>query len=238
MKKLSIISILILFANISFFNCDTDKKTIINENSNNGPFDWTTMLTPDGGKLKSAEEGPIRSALVEPTINLVDFQLEIRGLVDSSFFLTWDEIRALPAVYSDTILMYCVEGWEVFGNWKGILVGDLLGKAHVQPEGKYILFGCADGYTTTLPISYLLKYNAMLAYEVNDLPLKVHDGFPLRLIAFGQFGYKWAKWVNKIEVMNQSRTGYWESYGYPDRADVPVTRRSYYEGKNAPPLEY
>jgi DMSO/TMAO reductase YedYZ molybdopterin-dependent catalytic subunit len=198
----------------------------------------TTMATPSGGKLKPAEEGPVRSALGEPKIDLTAFQLEITGLVDSSFSLTWEEIQALPAAYSDTILMYCVEGWEVWGNWKGVLIKDLLDKAHIQPEGEYILFGCVDGYTTSLPISYLEKYNAMVAYQVNAFPLKEHDGFPLRLIAFGKYGYKWAKWVNKLEVMSQSQIGYWERQGYSDRADVPIKRRSYYEGENAKPLEY
>ena len=82
------------------------------------------------------------------------------------------------------------------------------------------------------------KYDAMLAYQVNGSPLKQHDGFPFRLIAVGKYGYKWAKWVNKLEVINKSRVGYWEGYGYSDRADVPIERRRYYEGSDAKPLEY
>lgn len=63
-------------------------------------------------------------------------------------------------------------------------------------------------------------------------------GFPLRLIAFGKYGYKWAKWVNQLKVIDQSQIGFWESIGFPDQADVPISRRSYYEGQNAKPLEY
>jgi DMSO/TMAO reductase YedYZ molybdopterin-dependent catalytic subunit len=90
-------------------------------------------------------------------------------------------------------IMYCVEGWEVWGNWKGILIKDLLDKAHLQSDGEYILFESRDGYKTALPISYLENYNAMLAYWVNNALLQKQDGFPLRLIAFGKYGYKWAK---------------------------------------------
>jgi DMSO/TMAO reductase YedYZ molybdopterin-dependent catalytic subunit len=134
--------------------------------------------------------------------------------------------------------MYCVEGWEVWGNWKGILVKHFLDKAHVQQQGKFVPFSCSECYTTALPISYLEKYHAMLVYQVNGKPLQEHDGFPLRLIAFGKYGYKWAKWINKLEVMNQSQIGYWEGFGYPDRAGVPLERRKYYEGSIAKPLEY
>jgi DMSO/TMAO reductase YedYZ molybdopterin-dependent catalytic subunit len=78
----------------------------------------------------------------------------------------------------------------------------------------------------------------MLAYEVNGNPLSTDDGFPLRLIAFGKFGYKWAKWVTTLDVMSETQLGYWEFRGYTDRADVPVERRRYYEGTDAQALEY
>ena len=234
LKKIATTSILFVFA-ILLFNCNDDKDI---DNGYNVLVDATSMATPNGGKLNPAQSGPERSALGVPKIDLKTFQLELTGLIDSSFILTWDEILAFPETFSDTILMYCVEGWEVWGNWKGILIKDLLEKAHVQPEGNHILFECDEGYTTALPISYLVKYNALLAYQVNDAPLPEHDGFPLRLIAFGKFGYKWAKWVKKLEIMDMSQIGFWERQGYTDKADVPIRRRSYYEGDNVKPLEY
>lgn len=219
----------------ALFNCGDDKTTYPKTRET---VDGKSMATPGGGILKTAESGPVRSALGVPEIDINTFQLEIYGLVDSAFSLSWAEILNWPATYSDTIIMYCVEGWEVYGNWKGILVRDLLDKARVRPEGDYILFECAEGYKTALPVSYLIKYDALLAYEVNNAPLRMHDGFPLRLIAFGKFGYKWAKWVNRLKVTNRSEIGYWERQGYSDRADVPVARRKFYEGDNAEPLKY
>jgi DMSO/TMAO reductase YedYZ molybdopterin-dependent catalytic subunit len=220
------------------FNCKEEGKIVRYNNENDGTVDVTTMATPNGGKLNPAEQGPVRSALGEPEIDLNTFRLEVTGLVDSSFSLSWEAINRLPSTFSDTILMYCVEGWEVWGNWKGIPVKELLDKASRQENGKYVLFHCAEGYTTTLPVAYLEKYNSLLAYEVNGNPLKPSDGFPLRLTAFGKYGYKWAKWVEKLEVIDESRLGYWEGYGYSDQAEVPVKRRRYYEGPDAKPLDY
>jgi len=221
---------LFLFA---FLYCDKKGGT-----NDGGTIDLNTILTPGGEKLLPAESGPVRTAIEEPSIDLTDFQLQIVGLVDSAFSLKWVEINDLPAIFSDTILMYCVEGWEVFGTWKGILVEDLLAKAKLQPNAEYVLFSTAEGYSTALPITYLIKYKALLAYEVNGSPLKPRDGFPLRLVAFGKFGYKWAKWITKLEVLDQTQIGFWEGYGYSDRADVPIERRRYYEGKGAMPLDY
>jgi DMSO/TMAO reductase YedYZ molybdopterin-dependent catalytic subunit len=218
-------------------SCSRDDEKIVKYNKD-GSIDVTTMATPYGGSLRRAEEGPVRSALGEPGVDLNAYRLEVTGLVDSSFTLTWEEIQNFPSAYTDTMIMYCVEGWEVWGNWKGILIEDLLEKARIQHGAQAIQFGCIDGYTTSLPLSYLLKYGGMLAYEVNGAPLLPRDGFPLRVIAFGKFGYKWAKWVNKVEVISESQLGFWEMRGYTDQANVPLERRKYYEGKDVEALEY
>jgi DMSO/TMAO reductase YedYZ molybdopterin-dependent catalytic subunit len=202
------------------------------------PVDGIAMATPKGEKLKSAENGPERSVLGRPRVDLDNFQLFISGLVHSPFSLTLAEIQKMPPFYTGKMVMYCIEGWEVWGNWKGILVKDLLKRASLKDNALYVMFHCADGYSTTLPIAYLEKYDAMLAYEVNGKTLRAEDGLPLRLIAFGKYGYKWAKWVNRIQVLDRTRKGYWEQRGYSDRANVRRGKRRHYEGADAEPLEY
>jgi len=234
-KTITIVTILI----IGFVSgCSDDKDPVTHGDKTHEGTDGITMATPNGGELKSAMDGPVRSALGEPTIALETFELSISGLVDSSYSLSWDEIKELPAVTTDTMIMYCVEGWEVWGVWKGVLIKDLLDKANVHDDGEYVLFESRDGYQTALSTAYLIKYNALLAYQVNNAPLQTHDGFPLRLIAFGKYGYKWAKWVYKLTVMDESQRGYWEKLGFSDQADVSLDRRRYYEGDTVKPLEY
>jgi DMSO/TMAO reductase YedYZ molybdopterin-dependent catalytic subunit len=238
MQRIKSISMFVILAAGLFLSCSEEKEPVTDEDKTNHEIDGTTMATPDGGELPSAVEGPVRSALGEPVIQLETFKLMVTGLVDSSYSLSWEEINEMPASYTDTMIMYCVEGWEVWGNWKGILVKDLLEKAHVQVEGEFVLFESMDGYRTALPVAYLEKYHALLSYEVNGAPLQKHDGFPLRLIAFGKYGYKWAKWVTGLEVISNSQLGYWEKLGYSDQADVPLDRRRFYEGDTVKPLNF
>ena len=208
------------------------------ETPGNRSVDVTTMATPKGERLKPAEDGPVRSTLGQPKVDLDSYQLAVSGLVNSPFSLTWEGIQEWPAAHTGKMIMYCIEGWEVWGDWKGILVKDLLQKASLKDNAQYVMFRCIDGYSTALPIAHLQKYDAMLAYEVNGKPLKDHDGFPLRLVAFGKYGYKWAKWVDELEVIDRPRKGTWETRGYSDRANVRVGRRRYYEGADAEPLDY
>ncbi len=229
-------SVLLFFTQLCVLHCSNNST--YTPPIKNDHTDGITMATPNGGVLKAADEGPVRSISTEPEINTDTFHLTVTGLVDSPLTMTWEEILSFPQTYTDTILMYCVEGWEVWGNWKGVKIADLLEKASLRPEADHIKFTCADGYTTSLPLSYLLRYNIILAHEVNGNPLSISDGFPLRVIAFGKFGYKWAKWITSLEVTDESEFGYWEARGYSDKADVPLDRRMYYEGDKAKVLEY
>lgn len=208
------------------------------EPSNTGPVDVTTAATPKGEKLRPAENGPIRSVLGKPKIDLDTFELSIAGLVNSPFSLSWEEIQELPTVNTGNMIMYCIENWEVWGDWRGFLVMDLLEEASLQDKAKYVMFHCVDGYSTSLPIDYIKKYDVMLSYEVNGKPLADMDGFPLRLIAFGKYGYKWAKWVNRLEALDRSKKGYWETRGYSDSGNIRLGKRRYYEGTEAEKLDY
>ena len=58
-----------------------------------------------------------------------------------------------------------------------------------------------------------------MAYRVNGECLEKF-GYPLRLAIPGKYGYKWAKWVVRIELVAHDRKGYWEGLGLPDRADL------------------
>jgi len=228
-------TILLLSAILSFFSCQESGEVSVNKAENQEDIDFTAL---DIEVLLPAEEGPVRSAFGNPVIEIDTFKLTISGLVDSSFSLGWEHILEFPASRTDTTIMYCVEGWEVWGDWKGILVKDLLNIASVKSNGEYILFESAEGYKTILSISYIEKYNAMLAYEVNGSFLQKHDGFPLRLIAFGKFGYKWSKWVENLTVMSSVQAADPVFEDYIDPANVPLNRRIPYEGNDIKPLEY
>ena len=247
MKAVTLFLVLLMAA---LTGCDDHQPTPINSNiTDTNPYPYTpdpnapqigglTGATPKGGPLKSAREGPERSIFGVPGIDINTFTLRVSGMVDSSLELTWPQILELPTATTDTMLMYCVEGWEVWGTWEGVLLDTLFSMAGIQPGAKYALLNTADGYSTSHEVAYLHKYNAMLAYKVNGEYLANNDGFPLRLICFGKFGYKWAKWVNDIELTNYNVLGFWEKNGYDDQALVPIERRIYFEGMNAEPIEY
>src|SRR5208283_4260840 len=102
-----------------------------------------------------------------------------------------------------------------------VAIDDLLQEAGASPNSTTLIFTGSDGYTTALPLGYVVQNNLILAYKVNNVTLPAAAGFPLMLIAQNQYGYKWIKWVTEINVSNDSSyLGYWESQGYPNNATV------------------
>jgi DMSO/TMAO reductase YedYZ molybdopterin-dependent catalytic subunit len=114
-----------------------------------------------------------------------------------------------------------VEGWDVTILWEGVLLKDLFNETGIKPETNTVIFYAYDGYSTSLPLDFILKNNILLAYKMNGYTLLPERGFPFQLVAESKLGYKWIKWVTAIELSsNESYKGYWESRGYSNEADI------------------
>ena len=71
------------------------------------------------------------------------YHLEVGGLVEAPFKLSLAELRKLPARTQIT-RHDCVEGWSAIGKWTGVHLADLLSRAKLKPEARYVVFHCAD----------------------------------------------------------------------------------------------
>ena len=84
------------------------------------------------------------------------------------------------------------------------------------------IFYAYDGYSTSLPLEYIINNNILIAYKMNDVALPAERGFPFQLVAESKYGYKWIKWITEIELSdNVDYKGFWESRGFSNDADFP-----------------
>jgi DMSO/TMAO reductase YedYZ molybdopterin-dependent catalytic subunit len=157
-----------------------------------------------------------------------DWRLDIDGLVEHPVKLSLDDLRAMPSRTQIT-RHDCVEGWSCIGKWKGVPLGPLLQQAGLRQGAAYVVFHCADRleeslsapkYYESIGLEDAFHPQTILAYEMNDQPLPVRHGAPLRLRVERQLGYKMAKYVMRIEVVSEfshigsGKGGYWEDLGY------------------------
>ena len=120
------------------------------------------------------------------------------------------------------ITLYCVEGWDATVLWKGALLKDIIDPAGAEETANTVIFHCVDGYTTSMPLDYMIDHDIILAYSSNNITLPPSLGYPFIVVAEDKLGYKWARWVNEIELSDDEEyKGYWESRGYDNEADAP-----------------
>jgi DMSO/TMAO reductase YedYZ molybdopterin-dependent catalytic subunit len=173
-----------------------------------------------GEKLGSIEDFRENSIHGPQTIDLGTYRLDVSGLVTAPRTYTYEQVLAHPK-YSKVVVLSCVEGWSVKILWEGILIKDLLAEAGVKPEAVTVIFHAYDGYTTSLPLGHVIDRDIMLAYMMNGVVLPPERGFPFQVVAEDKLGYKWAKWVTRIELSRDpAYKGYWESRGYDNDAGL------------------
>lgn len=173
------------------------------------------------GKLLEPAIGPRDNSITGvQTVDIESYRLTVDGLVNEPLEMTYDEVIALTP-YERLITLYCVEGWEASILWKGVRIADLFDKADVQSDAVTVIFHATDGYTTSLPLDTVLSRDLILAYQSNGLPLPPEMGFPFIVVAEDKLGYKWARWVTRIELSSDpDYLGYWEQVGYSNEAEV------------------
>lgn len=157
--------------------------------------------------------------------NFSEWNVEIVGLGRTPMSWSLAAIKELPSRTQIT-RHDCVEGWSAIGKWTGVPLGDLMRLAQPLPNARYAVFHCADvddegvAYYESMAIADTYHPQTILAYELNGSPLDIPHGAPLRLRFERQLGYKQAKYVKKIELVETlagiggGKGGYWEDQGY------------------------
>lgn len=146
--------------------------------------------------------------------------MSIEGAVEKPQELGWIDILKLPKAESVSNF-HCVEGWSVLDlKWEGIRFKNVVDLAKPTKKAEFVTFECADGYKTSLSLHELLGEQVLLAYKLNGKYIEEGIGAPLRLVVPHKYAYKSAMWITKIRLTMEKETGYWESRGYSDSADV------------------
>jgi len=149
-----------------------------------------------------------------PDFDLSKYRFRVWGEVEEELELTYEEILSLPSVelVAD---FHCVTRWSVREiQWEGVQTLEILKRARPLEGAGYVMVHCLEGYTTNLPLRYLMEEDSILAYKMFGETIPREHGYPLRLVVPKLYAWKSAKYVWGIEIRREDRPGYWEERGY------------------------
>ena len=182
------------------------------------PVEVRSYQGEDLSSVRDFRENSIRGP---QHIEIASYRLTVTGLTNRTAVYTYDEILAKFPGYKKIVTLHCVEGWDATILWEGILVRGILKDAGIDPRANTVVFTARDGYTTSFPLSYFTDRDILMAYRMNNVTVPDERGYPFTLVAEDKWGYKWIKWIEKIELTNDpSYRGYWEQRGYSNAGDL------------------
>ncbi len=174
----------------------------------------------EGKRLGSVDDFRENSIAGPQDVDRATYRLKVDGEVERPLSLTYAQVIAYPR-YEKLVRLNCVEGWSVDVLWEGVRLADLLEDAGARSGSPTVIFHCYDGYTTSLPLDFIVGEDILLAFKMNGIEMPTERGFPFQVVAQDRLGYKWAKWVTRIEVSDDpDYQGYWEQRGYDNSATV------------------
>jgi len=134
------------------------------------------------------------------------YKLRVSGLVQAPREFSLADLKAMRKQEQITT-HFCIQGWSGVAKWGGVPMRDILDLVKPLPEARYAVFySLADGseggrYYDAHEIFNMRHRLTILAYEMNEKPLSVLHGAPLRLRCENELGFKMVKWIAAIEFV-------------------------------------
>jgi DMSO/TMAO reductase YedYZ molybdopterin-dependent catalytic subunit len=185
-----------------------------------GPLPAVEVRQYRGEKLGSTTDFRENSIKGPQKVDRDKYRLRVDGAVEAPATYRYEEVLSREATYTKVVTLDCVEGWSVKILWEGVLLSDLIDRSRPDTDAVTVIFHAVDGYATSLPLSYLRDRRIILAYRMNGIEMPAERGFPFQVVAEDKWGYKWCKWVSRLELSRDpDYRGYWEQRGYSSSGD-------------------
>lgn len=178
----------------------------------------------------------IDTAISSPRINRDRWTLNITGAVDNPIELSYDDLLSLPTREAD-ITLSCISN-EVGGGlisnarWTGILLSDVLQEAGLSQDkiasaSEQLVGRSVDAWTSGFPTEIAFDgREALVAFGMNDEELPLKNGYPVRLVVPGLYGYVSAtKWLTEIELTDWGFDAYWIKRGWSKEGPIQTQSR-------------
>jgi len=189
-----------------------------------------TQLTPN------ANFYVVSKNVLDPTVQLDRWQLEVSGLVRQPRVWNYAKVMALPSE-TRAVTFECIAngpGGHLMSTalWQGVTLEQVIAEAGgADPAAKYAIFTSVDGFQSSLPLADLLAARTLLAYCMNGVRLPDRHGYPLRVVVPGRYGEQSPKWLTRIELSTERFKGLYQAQGWSDgqlhttsRIEFPANR--------------
>lgn len=170
------------------------------------------------------------------------WDISIEGEVENKISLSVDEIKNMFPIEERIYKLRCVEGWSMVIPWLGFPLNKLLDKALPTSKAKFVKFTSVLDpeqmkgqkypildwpYKEGLRIDEAMHPLTLMVTGLYGKELPNQNGAPLRLMVPWKYGFKSAKAIVKIELVEKMPTSSWmkaspREYGFYSNVNPKV----------------
>lgn len=175
-------------------------------------------LVKEYPKSAAAKEARVNGdvGLDEEFFDASQWRLSVIKSNGDTLLITLDELKQLPKV--DVVHNFkCIEGWSQITHWSGVRMKDFIKYFHLEKEAALNYLGLStpdEEYYVGIDMPSALHPQTILCYELNEQPLPMNQGYPLRLIIPVKYGVKSLKRIGYMHFSNEKPADYWAERGY------------------------
>jgi DMSO/TMAO reductase YedYZ molybdopterin-dependent catalytic subunit len=168
-----------------------------------------------------------------PTITLNEWQLDVTGQVTHQVSFDFDSLTRNFEVVDLTFDIHCVTRWSKLGTtWRGVRIRDVLEKAGLTSEARYMISHSYTGYSANVPLENAMHPQSLITWQFDGNPISRDHGGPVRDIIDPEHLYFWksAKFLRGLELVAEDEPGFWERLGYNNRGNIWAEERFWNDG--------
>src|SRR5881227_397582 len=185
----------------------------------------------------------VRTHFPVPHIDRDAWWLRVEGDVENPFAINYEQLLELESITAPVTLECAgnnrdflepkVKGvqWRLgavgTAEWTGVALSALLDRAVVKSSAREVVLQGADcgmledpkgppgelTFARSIPVSKA-RADVLLAYKMNGGELPPQHGFPVRAIVPGWYAMASIKWLQRVIVMDEPFTGYYQTIDY------------------------
>ena len=159
-------------------------------------------------------------------LTLAPWTITVEGEVEKPYTVDVDDLQRLFGVEERIYRLRCVEGWAMVIPWSGFALARMIARARPTSRAKFVAFeslkrssemiGQRGGalpwpYREGLRIDEAMHPLAFAATGLYGQPLPKQNGAPLRLALPWKYGFKSAKAITTIRLVNAQPPSSWST---------------------------
>jgi sulfoxide reductase catalytic subunit YedY len=192
----------------------------------------------------------------DPAENAKNFRtspwtLKVEGAVGKPMTFDQDSLLKIAPLEERIYRHRCVEAWSIVVPWTGFPLAALLSQVEPTSKAKFVAFesyydpkqmpkgrwaGIEFPYVEGLRLDEAMHPLTLLAVGLYDQPLPNQDGAPIRLVVPWKYGYKSAKSLVKIRLVEKQPPTTWNlsasnEYGFYSNVNPKVDHPRWSQAK-------